>query len=245
MTYQTVTFSFESNETAAFSFYLNGYDQGYSDYTSETSKTYHYLSDGEYTFYVRAKDIVNNAETVPISHSFAVKTTEVSWQEDFEGKKIAINAGDFNSKNGEVFWGKSRARAKSGQFSLWCAGHGGKDGDYNKNMQAWYEIEVDLSYYSRATLSLWYYLDRTNDISDQFTLRAAPLTQVNLNSHDGFRDVREAPILKEQGLAWVEATISLDQMVGQPVVLRLCFDSDGDRQDEGVYIDDVRIISKY
>jgi hypothetical protein len=245
VTYRTVSFDFDANENSSFSFYLEGYDRTYSDYTSEVSKTYRHLSDGEYIFSVRAKDAAGNLQSTPISHSFTVKTTEVIFEEDFEEKKLVIKAGDFNRKNGIDFWGKSKVRVKSGQFSLWCSGQGDKTKNYDKNMQAWYEIKVDLSYYSHSTLTLWYYLDTTNDISDRFILRAAPLAGATPNSHDGFKVLWVAPPLEEQSSIWVKATIPLDKMIGQSAVLRLCFDSDNDQQDEGVYIDGLQIMCKY
>ncbi|MCH8290793.1 hypothetical protein IH992_06815 [Candidatus Poribacteria bacterium] len=245
VTYGTVSFDFDANENSSFSFYLEGYDRTYSDYTSEVSKTYRHLSDGEYIFYVRAKDAAGNVQPTPTSHSFTVKTTEVIFEEDFEGKELVIKAGDFNPKNGRDFWGKSKVRVKSGQFSLWCSGQGDQTKNYDKNMQAWYEIKVDLSYYSHSTLTLWYYLDTTNDILDQFILRAAPLARATPNSHNGFKVLWVAPPLEGQSSIWVKATVPLDKMIGQSAVLRLCFDSDRDQQDEGVYIDGLQIMCKY
>lgn len=45
-----------------YSYFLEGYDQGYSPYTHSTEKTYSDLPAGEYTFYVRAKDEDGNVD---------------------------------------------------------------------------------------------------------------------------------------------------------------------------------------
>ena len=242
---QAVQFRFKADRPAVFSYYLAGHEGGYSNYTQDFHKTYNYLPDGDYTFHIRAKGTANSVESDPVSYAFTVKTAEIIWQEGFERKALHIKAGDFNETSDRDFWGKSSARTKSGEFSLWCSSEGNSKENYDSDMQAWYEIEADLSGYRQAKLSLWYYLDTTNDISDQFTLRAAPNTKAKPNSHEGFRIIWIAPVSKEKPAGWVQTTVAFDEMVGQPIVLRLCFDSDGELQDEGVYIDDLQIICKY
>ncbi len=56
-----------------YSYYLNGYDSGYSPWTSSTSKNYYNLPNGPYTFYVKAKDEAGNIDPTPASKSFTVQ----------------------------------------------------------------------------------------------------------------------------------------------------------------------------
>jgi len=69
------------NKTATadlvYSFYLKGFDTDYSDFTSLTSKIYTDLADGDYIFYVRARDTEGNVDPNPPSASFTVAATPV------------------------------------------------------------------------------------------------------------------------------------------------------------------------
>ncbi|MFQ6041532.1 MAG: triple tyrosine motif-containing protein [Candidatus Poribacteria bacterium] len=250
VTYDDVIFVFTANEKVTYSYYLEGYDKGYSDYTSESSKTYHNLPDGNYNFHVKSKDLAENIGEDAATHRFTVKTMETLFKEDFEDESKKIIAGDFNKSDGSDYWGFSKKRHKTGKSSLWCAGAtGGKRATnrerYNKNMSAWYEISLDLSYYGQAKISFWYYLKTNNDITDRLSVRVAPKGKASKKDYTGFTTIWEAPVKKNETPAWIQQNLVLNDFTGKPVVIRICFDSDSVIQDEGAYIDDIVITGKY
>jgi hypothetical protein len=55
--------------------YLQGYDSGWSSFSSSTSKTYNNLPNGPYTFQVKAKDQAGNEDLSPTTRSFTVDYT--------------------------------------------------------------------------------------------------------------------------------------------------------------------------
>jgi hypothetical protein len=57
-----------------YSYYLEGYDNDYSSFTTDTSKTYTNLPNGTYTFYVKAHDEADNIDLTPASVKFTVAT---------------------------------------------------------------------------------------------------------------------------------------------------------------------------
>ncbi|NWF77845.1 MAG: Ig-like domain-containing protein [Chloroflexi bacterium] len=59
-----------------YSYYLQGYDSDWSAWTSDTTKQYTDLPDGDYTFKVKAKDQAGNTDPTPAERSF---TVEVVW----------------------------------------------------------------------------------------------------------------------------------------------------------------------
>ncbi|MBC8231509.1 hypothetical protein H8E77_18320 [bacterium] len=73
----TYTGSDDITETPqlVYSYFLQGYDSGWSSYTSSTGKNYYDLPDASYTFYVKAKDEAGNPDPSPASRSFQVETT--------------------------------------------------------------------------------------------------------------------------------------------------------------------------
>ena len=254
--YDDVTFVFAADEDATFSYHLKGYDSDYSDYTAESSKTYPNLPDGTYTFYVKARGAAGNIESDACSRTFTVKTILTLFKEDFEDEKRKIHAGDFNKSGGMDYWGRTQKRVKKGKFSLWCAGAGDPKSQYDKDMNAWYEIAIDLSYYTQAKLSFWYYLDTTNDVTDQFSVRVGPKDKTSKKDYAGFTTVWEAPMKKSirksdssvtEGNTheWRQQNIPLHTFAGKSIVIRICFDSDGLIHDEGAYIDDIVVIGKY
>ena len=248
--YDDIIFVFTANEKVTFSYYLEGYDKGYSDYTSESSKTYYNLPDGTYNFQVKSKDLAGNIEANPAIYSFTVKTMETLFKEDFEDNKKTIIAGDFNKSDGTDYWGLSQKRYKTGKSSLWCAGMSNQKEatdreKYNKNMSAWYEIPLDLSYYRQAKISFWYYLDTHNDITDRLSVRVALKDKASKKDYTGFTTIWEAPVKKNDTPAWIQQNLILNDFAGKPVVIRICFDSDSVIQDEGAYIDDIVITGKY
>jgi len=56
----------------AYSYYLEGRDDGYGEFTSVTSKTYPQLPEGSYTFHVRAKDKEGNIDPSTAERSFTI-----------------------------------------------------------------------------------------------------------------------------------------------------------------------------
>jgi PKD repeat protein len=57
-----------------YSFRLNNYDTTWSTWVADTTITYTFLPDGEYTFNVKAKDIAGNEDITPATQSFIVDT---------------------------------------------------------------------------------------------------------------------------------------------------------------------------
>ena len=240
----TVSFSFSADEKASFSYYLDGYNDRYSDYTSEPSKTYHNLPDGNYTFYVRSKDLAGNIDEKGVSQSFTIKTKELLFTEDFEDKKVKIQVGDF--KDNKTYWGLTKNRAKSGKHSLWCAKAGNDGQTYSKDMNVWYQISVNLSRFDKAEIVFWYYLDTTNDITDRLYLKGFNQTNVELKQDiERSKPIWYASVRKEKQLEWIKQHVSLDSICGQPAVIMICFKSDEVLEDEGAYIDDILIFGKW
>ena len=79
----TFTFTGSDNETQTsdlvYATYLQGYDRGWSDFSSSTSITYNNLIDGPYTFQVQAKDQAGNIDPSPARRSFTVTATACSY----------------------------------------------------------------------------------------------------------------------------------------------------------------------
>ena len=75
----TFTFTGSDNETQTsdlvYATYLQGYDSGWSRFSSSTSITYNNLPDGPYTFQVRARDQAGNIDPSPAVRSFTVNAT--------------------------------------------------------------------------------------------------------------------------------------------------------------------------
>jgi len=175
---------------------------------------------------------------------------ETLFKEDFEDNKKKITAGDFNKSDGADYWGLSQKRYKTGKSSLWCAGMNNEKEatnreQYAKNMSAWYEIPLDLSYYRQAKISFWYYLDTKSDITDRLSVRVALKDKASKKDYTGFTTIWEAPVKKNETPAWMQQNLILNDFAGKPVVIRICFDSDSVIQDEGAYIDDIVITGKY
>jgi hypothetical protein len=84
ITYNDVTFTYTGSDDVTqtsnllYSYKLEGYDSGWSDYSSATSKTYNDLPNNSYTFKVRAKDAAGNIDPGPASQSFTVNVSSCS-----------------------------------------------------------------------------------------------------------------------------------------------------------------------
>ena len=239
--HSTVSFSFEADEKAFFSYYLEGYNDKYSDYTSNSSKTYYNLLDGNYTFYIRSKDIAGNIDEKGAFQSFTIKTKELLFTEDFEGKKVDGKVGNLEYR--QIYWGLTKKRAESGEHSLWCAEAGNNGQTYSKDMNAWYQILVNLSRFENAELVFWYYLDTTNDIEDLLYIKVIPQTKVQ--DIESIKPIWYAPIRKDKQLNWIKQSIPLNSVCGQTAVIMFYFKSDDKLEDEGAYIDDISIFGNY
>jgi serine phosphatase RsbU (regulator of sigma subunit)/ligand-binding sensor domain-containing protein len=55
---------FTGNRNLEFQYYLKGFDEGWSDWTSDNSKSYTNLPEGDYTFSVRARNIFGNIGSI-------------------------------------------------------------------------------------------------------------------------------------------------------------------------------------
>ena len=78
MEYNDVSFNWTGSDDVTptsqlvYSYYLAGYDSGWSAWTSATSKSYNDLPNDYYTFKVKAKDEAGNEDTTPAERSFTV-----------------------------------------------------------------------------------------------------------------------------------------------------------------------------
>ena len=79
--YNDVTFQYSGSDnifsisSLVYSYKLEGYNSGWSPYTTDTSKNYYDLPDGHYTFIVKARDEADNIDLSPEERSFAVDVT--------------------------------------------------------------------------------------------------------------------------------------------------------------------------
>jgi hypothetical protein len=81
ISYHEVTFNWTGSDDTTpaanltYSYYLDGYDTGYSPFSTDTTKTYTNLPDGTYAFYVKSRDESGNIDTIPASVTFTITTT--------------------------------------------------------------------------------------------------------------------------------------------------------------------------
>ena len=71
-----------------YSYFLDGHESGWSNWTSDTSTSYTDLPDGSYTFKVEAKDEAGNVTGTPSTTSFTVDLAEPDLQFTQEGWKM-------------------------------------------------------------------------------------------------------------------------------------------------------------
>lgn len=78
--YKKVTFEWTGSDdktlttNLTYSYFLEGYDTDYSQFTTDTTKTYTDLPDGTYTFYVKSKDEADNVDPTPAIIKFTIAT---------------------------------------------------------------------------------------------------------------------------------------------------------------------------
>ena len=93
----TFTFTGSDNETQTpnlvYATYLQGYDSGWSGFSSPTSITYNNLLDGPYTFQVQAKDQAGNVDPSPARRSFTVIATACSYSVSSAGNTFGPGGG--------------------------------------------------------------------------------------------------------------------------------------------------------
>ena len=93
----TFTFTGSDNETQTsnlvYATYLQGYDSGWSGFSSSTSITYNNLLDGPYTFQVQAKDQAGNIDPSPARRSFTVTATGCSYSVSSAGNTFGPGGG--------------------------------------------------------------------------------------------------------------------------------------------------------
>jgi len=93
----TLTFTGSDNETQTsnlvYATYLQGYDSGWSGFSSSTTITYNNLLDGPYTFQVQAKDQAGNIDPSPARRSFTVTVTSCSYSVSSAGNTFGPAGG--------------------------------------------------------------------------------------------------------------------------------------------------------
>jgi len=78
ITYNNPTFTYTGSDyitptaNLIYATYLQGYDSGWSSFSSSTTKSYTNLPNGSYTFQVKAKDQAGNEDSTPATRSFTV-----------------------------------------------------------------------------------------------------------------------------------------------------------------------------
>jgi hypothetical protein len=106
ITYNNPSFAFTGTDNVTptanlvYATYLQGYDSGWSSFTSSTSRSYSNLPNGSYTFQVKAKDEARNEDPSPATRSFTITNTpptangqSVSTQKN-TAKAITLTAAD-------------------------------------------------------------------------------------------------------------------------------------------------------
>jgi len=99
ITSNSASFAFtgSDNETQTsnlvYATYLQGYDSGWSGFSSSTSITYNNLPDGSYTFQVQAKDQAGNIDPNPARRSFTVAVTTCSYSVSSAGNTFGPGGG--------------------------------------------------------------------------------------------------------------------------------------------------------
>jgi PKD repeat protein len=81
-----------------YSYYLEGYDSDWSDWTYSDRRSYTDLPDGDYTFKVKAKDEAGHVDLTPAERSFTVRTLITQDDVDFSGlDKLAASFAEYTA----------------------------------------------------------------------------------------------------------------------------------------------------
>ncbi|MCK4731542.1 MAG: right-handed parallel beta-helix repeat-containing protein [Methanophagales archaeon] len=113
--YDDVTFLWTGSDDVTptselvYSYYLQGYDIGWSDWTSDTSKTYNDLSYGDYVFKVKAKDQAGNIDSSPAERQFTISENQApiasftnSPENPKAGEEVTFDASNSEDPDGEI-----------------------------------------------------------------------------------------------------------------------------------------------
>jgi len=105
ITYNNPSFTYTGTDNVTptaslvYATYLQGYDSGWSNFSSSTSKSYSNLPNGSYTFQVKAKDQAGNEDPSPATQSFTVAfpnrcdfngdgKTDILWRNKSTGQNV-------------------------------------------------------------------------------------------------------------------------------------------------------------
>lgn len=132
-------------ENLLYSYWLVGYDDDWSTWTDEITKTYENLPDGTYVFKVRAKDEAGNIDPTPVRAYFVIDTTppdysdpspidEVKYDDNLDYIRLQIAWEETESYVASV---KFRYNYGDLAWSEWFDPSGSSDSIY------WYDIPRD------------------------------------------------------------------------------------------------------
>lgn len=162
-----------------------------------------------------------------------------AWSEDFDGANVGANwtfAQDSNMNYGYDRWGISNYRANSGNASVWNArvgtqSSGGQNNSavhlYDGYMNASFYRSVNLTGWSSATLSYWYWIN-TQPSSDNLYAAYDDGGWVYASRYNG----------NQAALGWQQATVSIPATASR---VGFFFINDCCTNSEGAYIDDVSV----
>lgn len=133
-----------------YSWYLEGYDSEWSDWTTSTSKQYTGLPNRDYTFNVRAKDQGGNVDLTPAQRAFAVSTEPAAAQmytlsmtvSPLDGGSVSPSSGQYTSGTQLAL---TAAPADGFTFDHWSGGASGSSPvttvtmDSNNSVTAYFE----------------------------------------------------------------------------------------------------------
>ena len=129
-----------STSNLRYSYVLEGYDEGWSSWTSDTSRSYRDLPNGGYTFMVKARDEAGNEDPTPAERGFTIEArtatitvivTEAKSGAHIEDAEVAIS-------------GPMHALARTGQ-----------DGKYTLHVEpGTYSLNVKMEGYKKKTTSV-------------------------------------------------------------------------------------------
>ena len=92
-----------AQDSLLFSYYLEGYDSGWSNFSSLTLKRYEFLPNQDYKFYVKARDNAGNVDPTPDKYSFTInwapsKGIQKMINEASDGETIVVPDGVYTGE---------------------------------------------------------------------------------------------------------------------------------------------------
>ena len=153
---------------------------------------------------------------------------------------------DMNVSDGLVYWSEvsdwalppNTPRAHTGTRSAWVAGHGGGSNQYENNMDARAERTFDLSGYTNASLSFWYY---TPSIAPGDELSDICWVEISV---EGTAVVDQYMLTSGPTAGWIKKDIDLTLYAGQVIKVRWHWISSDTDTAEGTYIDDIDVTAE-